>query len=187
TDYAPDQGIQAEFFDTRLRYYDSDNKLVLQKMDVIDIFSISAMNRFFMPVSWKVSTGVKRIPDKKGDHGYAAFLNTGAGLAFHDNKLGLGYLFIEPEINIGDSLYDKYAIGLGVSAGWLKKLSPLWKAHFFARKLWFEPEDGHTRSEISLAQEIILEKNHHINFTVSWKEFYGHGRGEGMLAWHIYF
>ena len=113
TDVVYGQGTQIQFGNARLRYYPSDNKLVLQELSIIDIESISPRDDFFKPLSWKVSTGWVRRLRTNGDESAVYRLNTGPGIAFLHNWIGLYYAFAEPEMNISGGLDDSYSLGYG--------------------------------------------------------------------------
>ncbi|MCP4345077.1 MAG: DUF4105 domain-containing protein [Desulfobacterales bacterium] len=187
TDYVYNQGTQIQFGDTKLRYYDSDKKLVLEKLGIIDIISIAPRDRLFKPYSWKIITGLNRKFVKDDDEPLVYTLNTGAGISFHHDYPGLFYTFLEPELNIGGSLEHSYSLGLGFSAGLLKNITPWWKCHLSARKMYFESGDKHRPFEISLTQNIGITRNSRINWEISWEKVAGYDQAETILSWCIFF
>lgn len=117
TDYGYHQGVQIKFFDTKLRYYVKDEKLVLDSFSCIDIISISPRNRFFKPLSWKVSAGAYReiISDKKESPVFR--FNTGGGWAYYNDWLGLSYAIIEQEFQYCPDFAKNFSLGGGLSVG----------------------------------------------------------------------
>ncbi|WP_207678797.1 Lnb N-terminal periplasmic domain-containing protein [Desulfonema magnum] len=187
TDYGYEEGIQIEFFSGKLRYYSSDKKFELVSLNVIDIISVSPMSRFFRPYSWKVNTGLKQKTMSDGEESLICNLNTGGGLAFYDDNIGLYYLFIEPELNVGGDLEDSYALGLGLSAGVLKRISDSWKCHLSARTMCFEFGDKHRSHDVSLSQRIRLNRNNSISLNLSWEESFDSSHTEAGLYWNLFF
>lgn len=187
TDYVYDQGTQIQFGDIKLRYYSSDEKLVLENLNIIDIVSIAPRDRLFKPYSWKASTGFDRkfVPDRGESSIYR--LSIGAGISFYDDYPGLCYMFMEPEINIGGVLRENYSLGMGFSAGILKNVRPWWKCHLFAKKMYFEFGERHSPWEVSLSQNIRVTRNHSINWDISWEKISDSDHTETTLSWYIFF
>ena len=74
--YAPAQ-INLGNFQGRL---DEDGHLRIERIDLVDIFSLSPRDRFFKPLSWKVITGLER-EWINGRERQVAHVNGGAGYA----------------------------------------------------------------------------------------------------------
>ncbi len=53
------RGMQINFFDLDLRYYEEDRRLDLQEWKIINILSLSPRDDFFKPTSWGVDFGVQ--------------------------------------------------------------------------------------------------------------------------------
>ncbi|MDM8551889.1 hypothetical protein QUF72_17530 [Desulfobacterales bacterium HSG2] len=187
TDYGYKEGIQIEFGASKLRYYDADKKLALESLDLIDIVSISPIDKFFMSYSWKVGTGLARKRMRDGHDSLFYRLNTGGGFAFHNDSLGLHYLFMEPELDIGGNLEESYALGLGVSAGVIKRLSRSWKCHLAARTMYFAFGDTDHSHELSLSQNIRLSRNTSITLDVSWERAFDSSHVDAGVNWNIFF
>ncbi len=69
-------------------------KFVLDSLNIIDIISISPMSSFFRPYSWKVNTGLKQKTMSDGEDSMICKLNTGGGLAFYNDDIGLRLLSV---------------------------------------------------------------------------------------------
>ncbi|MGD0276296.1 MAG: DUF4105 domain-containing protein, partial [Syntrophales bacterium] len=54
------EGSQIKFAETMLRYYDNRNTLWLESLDIVNIISISPIDKFSSPISWWVNTGLYR-------------------------------------------------------------------------------------------------------------------------------
>lgn len=186
-DFFLHQGAEIEFFDTRLRYYSSDHRILLENIDIINIISISPRDKFLRPFSWKINTGFTQKPMSDGEDALVYRLSGGVGMAFNNDVLGLFYAMFEPELNINSSLEEDYAAGMGLSAGMLRHMTSFWKFHLFARKMYFESGDKHHDAEVSLSQNIRLTQNQSINLNISWKKVFDFEQTETALSWYIYF
>ena len=81
--FAPGAGIA--FLDTELRHYQGDNALVLDRLTVIGITSMTPRDELIQPVSWQLDLGLERLRVEKGDE-------TGALVAAAGGGAGLSYL-----------------------------------------------------------------------------------------------
>lgn len=159
TDLGYNQGTQIEFCDARVRYYPTKERFSLDHLDVIDIVSISPRDAFFTPLSWKVSTGVYQEITADGEESTLYKLNTGAGVAYYYDTLGLSYLFLEPELQYGTGLEENFALGGGISMGIIKTVTHKWKLHFHGKYASFRLGDIHNTARLSLTQHFIIQKN----------------------------
>ena len=76
------EGAQIIFGDAALRFYSSERKLVLQKLDIIDIISLSPRDIFFQPFSWKIKTGLVQRTGGDGRDHLVYGLNPGGGVSY---------------------------------------------------------------------------------------------------------
>ena len=187
TDYGYHQGVQIKFGDMRFRHYISENKFVLDSLGIIDIVSISPRNRFFKPLSWKVHTGVYREIMADGKESPIYRLGTGGGLAYYNNRMGLGYLFLEPELQYGTDLEENFSFGGGLSIGLVKDITKWWKCHISAKQLYFELGDDHASGKIASSQNFILTRNNHIRINASREKTFGRYNSEAKINWRWFF
>jgi hypothetical protein len=181
------QGMQIEFFDTRLRYYFSDDKFVLDSFDIIDIVSISPMDKFFKPLSWKVQAGAYREIMADGRESAIFRLNTGGGLSYDTPYLGLCYIFIVPEFQYGVDLEKDFALGGGISIGATRDMTDWWKFHISVRQIYFELGDDHHSGKVALLQNFVLSKNNHIRVDVSREKTFSIYNTEAGIRWCRFF
>lgn len=187
TDYTSREGIQIQFLDTRIRYYNSDREAKLERLDILDIVSLFPRNRFFKPLSWKLSTGFRRetLQDQSRDMMYR--VNSGAGLSWQIPYTGLFFVLPELELRLSRDLQDHAAAGLGLYAGLMKEVLPNWKILLTAETLYFKPDDNYTENRVCLEQNLKLSRNNRINVTVLREEAFDHGVYEASLSWQHYF
>lgn len=187
TDYTQREGIQVQFLDTRIRYYDSANTVRLERVDILDIVSLFPRDRFFKPLSWKVSTGFRRqiLPDQS--RGMMYRINAGTGLAWQVPYAGLLFVLPQLEFRASHDLEDRAAGGIGLHAGLMKEWRPNWKILLSAETLYFEPDDNYTETRLSIEQNVTLSPNNRLRLTLLREEAFDHGAYESSLAWQHYF
>jgi hypothetical protein len=181
------EGAQIIFADAVLRYYSSDRKLQLQKLDVIDIISLSPRDTFFDPYSWKIRTGLVRQTGEDGDDHLVYQLNPGGGMSYRLGKRHLVYFLGETELLLGGALDGNVAAGGGVSVGLLSNLTEAWKIHLFGRQIHYALGDKHDAWEAGLHQTLNLGTNTSLRFELGITRIYGHERSEAGLSWNVFF
>ena len=153
------EGAQIIFGSVALRYYFPDRNLQLQSLDLIDIVSIAPRDEFFQNISWKIRTGLyRRVLDDDRDH-LLYRLNPGGGFAYQDDWQGLWYVFVETDLNLGPDLENNYAVGIGGSAGFIRKVSDRWKFHLFVRNIYYGLGDTTNTAELALLQNFTITTN----------------------------
>ncbi|MCX8125072.1 MAG: DUF4105 domain-containing protein [Spirochaetes bacterium] len=110
-------GSQIIFGETALRYYYNDDKLYLQRLELINIESLSPINQLIKPLSWKVITGFYRIPIENNNKIFVYQLNTGSGYTIDIFKCLQIYGMIEFSGLINKSFNNNIEIGPGFSIG----------------------------------------------------------------------
>ena len=114
------KGAQIEFMNLALRYFSSEKMLRLEKFDILNIVSISARDRFFKPVSWKVNTGFYRqiLPGRKRALFYQ--VAGGGGYAWDSDFWGTFYIMADAELDVSGRIKNSFALGVG-RFGWVFK------------------------------------------------------------------
>ena len=161
------EGAQLVFADIALRHYPTDNKISLESLDIIDIFSLTPRDRFFHPISWKIKTGLTRLTgDDNHDH-LVYQINPGGGFAFRNDIPGMMYVMLETDLNLSGGLKGNYAAGAGGSAGIIKCTADFWKVHVFAKSLYYGFEDHFNNFEATMEQNLTINSDQSISFDVS--------------------
>ena len=155
-------GAQINFGDAALRYYPGDDRLQLQRLHFIDILSLSPRNVFFQPLSWKVNTGFDQEVLADGREHLLFRLNTGGGFVSDSPWPGLMFLLAETDLQLADSLQDKFAIGFGGSAGFFGNITADWKAGLTFSGFYYPLIDDHSRLQATLAQNFRIDRNNSI-------------------------
>ena len=181
------EGSHIVFADTALRYYFTDNQFKLQQLDFVDIVSLAPVDDLFRPVSWKVKAGLaQRIMEDGRDH-LIFQLAPGGGLAYRIGRLGLSYIMAETDLNVGEDLRDKYALGVGGSLGIVASITERWNASLAARGMYYGVGDRHSLLDVTLTQNYALTPNLAVSVDVSRNRTRGFYRSEGKISLNVFF
>jgi hypothetical protein len=180
-------GSQIVFGNTTLRYYSSDKRLELENLDVIDIVSIAPRDAFFQSISWKIKTGlVQKVMEDEEDH-LVGQLNPGGGFAYKNSFIGLWYLMVETDLNVGGILDEGYAAGIGASIGFIKGLTDFWKIHFLTRDIYYGLGDTHNAFEAALLQNLTISTNTSLTAEISTTNVHDCSQTEAKIYWNLFF
>ncbi|MCB9464751.1 MAG: DUF4105 domain-containing protein [Candidatus Eisenbacteria bacterium] len=160
------RGSQIIFAETGLRYDPRREKLRVEFFDAIDIVSLAPRDLFFHHTSWRVKTGLIRRTDSVGGDPLVFHLGTGFGWSFGIPRLGVPYLMVDTETQIGGGLDSNYAIGGGASAGILGKVTNWWQFHLSGRAIFFRLGDRDDLYELEAGQSLIVSTNTSLTATV---------------------
>jgi Domain of unknown function (DUF4105) len=182
-------GSQINFLDLSLRKFNADKKIQLERLALIDIFSITPTNRYFSALSWHFDTGYERLALER--------ITPLRRLVYTVNG-GAGYtLAVTPDLKIYGMLdasaiiYNDYAnslgAGVGIRAGMLWQILPQWKLHFEGRTLNIRYHDN------QILQSLQLGQSYTINSTNSLRLYWQRSGSkqqllsETLLSWHHYY
>ncbi len=181
------EGAQIIFTDVAVRYYSERRKPVFQGLDVVDIRSISPIDRFFKSFSWKIKTGVYR-KDVEIDRSILTYgLIMGGGVAWRIGRPLLVYLLAEPDVFLAPEIDDRYAAGMGGSAGLMLNISPFWKTHLAGRAVDYFLGDSHAVVDLSMEHSFRLSQNNTIFIEVKRYYSYDFVQMHYALGWNIFF
>lgn len=179
-------GSQIDFANLFLRYTPEHKRLRLQRLDLIDIVSLSPRHAFYQPVSWKVTTGLRQIPFADRDDHLVYQLNPGGGFTWGNNR-SMAYALVETDFIVSGRFRNSFTAGAGGSLGLLLTPLPAWKVHLTARNLWYlAKEDSHRRQQIELSQNLRFTANTSLVLQVSQQRSFGHNFTEGKLLVNLY-
>jgi hypothetical protein len=181
------KGSQIEFMNLVLRYFPDQRKTALEKLDIINIVSISERDKFFKPVSWKVDTGFFRQSLPGGKRALFYKLSFGGGYAWNKKLFGTIYLMADSELDVSGRIKNSFCFGLGGTAGILKEISSRYKIHLFVRPLYFMLGDTHTGFEWKASQQVSITANTAVSLDFSGKDSFGYYESESMFCFHVYF
>lgn len=119
-------GSQIVFSEAAVRWYPGDEKVRLQRLDLIDIVSLAPRDAFFRPVSWKVQTGFATRDFPGGVESLVYALNPGGGFAWKVSPFGIVSLLAETDLAVSGRYDRSFAFGMGGSGGIARQVSDRW-------------------------------------------------------------
>ncbi|HEB55626.1 MAG TPA: DUF4105 domain-containing protein [Gammaproteobacteria bacterium] len=153
-------GSQINFLDTRLRIDSDTKKLSLQKLTLIDIYSVTPYSQDFNTLSWKFNTGLERLPLTYSSEDKLPYtVNAGAGRTWavnHDLRI---FAMLEGTLMLHKSLDNYFSAGAGPSLGVLWKLNRHWKLWLNGRMQRYGINLNRTYLDYSLNQSFILSRD----------------------------
>ena len=152
-------GSQIVFGELDFRYYGQTDRFELEKFTFINIVSLAPRDRFFAETSWQVDSGLKRRVNSDGKRALVFDFAYGLGYAWSNRIPGLWYVIPEGDLQFGGALDHNYSIGVGGSAGVLKRLTRRWQAHLSAREVYYALGERNDVFRASLAQNLELSPN----------------------------
>jgi hypothetical protein len=134
-----------------------------------------------------VNTGFDRELFPDGEEHLIYRLNTGGGVTYDSRFLGASYLMLDADLMLGGALQDNFSLGIGPSAGILKRLTSAWKLNLFAQAMFYDLGDRHEMYKAALSQSVTLNTNNTINVTLSREKTFHHYQSEAKVTWSLYF
>jgi len=181
------RGAQIEYFDLRLRHYDSE-KTRVERLTPIDILSLSPRDEFFQSWSWKIGAGWLRMRSTDGREPLAFAVDGGAGGAWSSaGDRALAFLMFDGSVRAHPGLGDGYALGAGASAGVLLDAAANWRLHGYARGLRYFSGQLDTPWEVGLQQRVGLGRDVSLRLELARKRELGRSYGDATISAQIYF
>jgi hypothetical protein len=182
------QGAQINFLDLSLRHEMDSFKLKLEHLKVIDIISLTPRNRFFQPLSWKLNTGFVRRSLTEHKRPLVYRTQGGIGFSYQPTTDLLGYAFLETDLDIGGTLDENYALGIGGHVGLFLNMGPNWRGQMYALIQQFELGHTQTQHEFGLEQRFTLTQNNALRLRWRYHSFDGDDAFSQIeFSWHWYF
>lgn len=179
------EGSEIVFLNTSVRW-DFDGKVNLDRLDIIDIVSLSPRDMFFNPLSWKITTGFLMKNYYKGEQ-LVYQLNPGFGFSYRNRIMGLWYILGGVDLELGGEYKDNYALGTGIESGIIKKLTEFWKIGLSTGALFYGMRERFEEYKISAVQTFRLSQNNSINLFFTWVETFHIGETDVKINWNYYF
>ena len=181
------RGAQIEYFDLRLRHYESTQTRV-ERLIPVDILSLSARDKFFQSWSWKIAAGWQRMFAENGSEPLAFAVDGGAGGAW-SSRAGdaLAYLLLDASVRAHSALTDGYALGAGPSLGAWMDASRSWRIHAYTRGLRYFAGQLDTPWEAGLQQRIGLGRDVSLRLDLTRKRELGRVYNDANLSVLMYF
>lgn len=171
------RGAQLDFFDAALRYLPELEALRVEELKLADIVSLAPRDELFSPISWRFSTGARRVPDRpltaRDPSELAFYLEGGPGLSYGQLDGLLFYVFPLADLEAGGDLAGGHRFALGGVAGLRYEAGPRWTVLAEYRDLASVAGDGSRERRASLSQQLNLERNLGLRLSLTWRDWAG--------------
>lgn len=111
------QGAQINMGNIQLRAVE-DESVIIQRLDVIDIFSLTPRTELFDPLSWKIYTGLERQLTNTKDR-LVAHVTGGAGVAYEPLDSLLVYALLTARLERNKGFENSFGRAIGMNSGLL--------------------------------------------------------------------
>lgn len=150
------EGSQIVFTDFSFRFF--KNKLMLNKIDLINIVSLTPIDYFSKPLSWMVKTGFSRkgFYFPKDDLYY--FIEAGGGIAWKKHS-NLFYSLVNGIFEFGGVFSRQYSSGAGLEVGVIKNLGEYGKTVISVETKQYFLGDNHKLYKMNITQNFFGGKN----------------------------
>lgn len=167
------RGVQVQFLDLALRLYPEDSEVKLERLNAIDVVSLSPWNHSLTPISWKVTLGAtrRRFDDLK--RSLVGRLNPGVGLSYDLAGSALVYAFAEGSAELSDRFDQVMAVGVGPSFGVIIDISDLWRLGLSGRSLRYFLGEHADMQETTLRQQVRVTDQSALRLDLSWQREIG--------------
>lgn len=166
-------GSEINFLNTTFRYYTQRNKLVLQQLDIVNIYSVSPQTPLFQPISYQIKANLQRIRNPKtNQEGLTGMLSGGSGVSFEIYPDLFAFGFGKTAIQYGGILPHNGGIGIGGEIGMLAYL-PDTQIKISTERLF---SNNWYLNQINLASEIVynIDRNWGIGVSYDWQKMNSH-------------
>lgn len=178
-------GAQINFLDFVFDYNFDDDELVLNKLTVIDILSITPRNEFFSPLSWYVDTGIELL-DARPEKEHVAQVGGGAAYSYRFGRNHLLSAGFKAKLNVGDKLDKGYSMGAGIKASLLMNYT-FSISQFEIEGLRFGSGEKNDFYKIAYNQSLYGSFNYSLRLKLSRQYDYEIYDNRSEIMWNWYF
>lgn len=181
------RGAQIEFFNIALRDTEGQDGVRLERLDLIDITSLSPRDAFFKPRSWSVGAGLLRKRFEDGTRPLIFRVGGGAGVAYEPMVGTLLYGTLDVALDVGNHYEDGYAVGAGPAFGMLTDVAPRARIGLNARAIRYGVGDDHNARELRLVQTYNPSRQMQWRIEIGRSREFDHAWNSAVLYWNLYF
>lgn len=178
------RGAHINMANLELRANNETDKVTLQRLDVIDIFSLTPRTRFFSPLSWRVYTGLEHQVTNGVDR-LTTHVTVGVGVAYKFFDDGLFYTLGTARLELNRGFSDKrIKPAAGAAAGLL------WHFASMTTRLELAAEkfsNNQYRSRLQLRHNIPFSRNHALYLSVNGEKHTADRFVETTLSYRYHF
>ncbi|MFQ5542862.1 MAG: DUF4105 domain-containing protein [Nitrospiria bacterium] len=159
TGYGKDSQIL--FLDLTLRYYNDLHKSKLERLQLIDIISLTPYDQLFKKKSWIFSIGLDTIKDIECGLCNALKTHYGIGLTYKPSPFApaVFYTLLDFEVEAARQLEDNFRAGGGGTLGFLVDVTDDWRLQVIGNYLTFPLGHVSDYAQLAINQRISVNQN----------------------------
>ena len=173
-DRAPDRGERAlRVLRGAARYYPEVDRAELERIDIIDIMSLSSWDRFLHPVSWEADIGVARKHPAVSDSLLLGRFNGGIGISHDFSRQTSAHAFAEGTVELSDR-FDYFATpGVGPRIGLVHDFSERWRTGVSFLWQCFFLREWRNDYEAVIWNRFTISRQNIAGLDLEWKREFG--------------
>ncbi|VAW64294.1 putative outermembrane protein [hydrothermal vent metagenome] len=175
------QGAQINIGDLSVRA--TEDRLQLERLNLVDIFSLTPRNQFFTPLSWKVYTGLEQQIINGEEH-LTGHVTGGAGVSYDAWSKAYIYALATARLEANSQYTRLIEPALGMSTGLLQHFSS-GTAHLEISGEEFLNRDY--RQRVKYTQNLTLARNHALQLSILRQRQPDIIFTEARLSYHYFF
>jgi hypothetical protein len=150
-------------FDLRV---EDDGNVDLNRLDVVDILSLSPRDKFFKPLSWSIQTGVDRQWTSGREH-RVAHVNGGIGATHALGSGNLLYGLTTARLEYNHGYTNRTQPALGLRGGLLLNAGPFTVNGEVATEKF---ANGQTRTRVELRHNLRMSRHQALHLELQWRD-----------------
>ncbi len=182
------RGTQVDFLDGSVRYDHDRDRWDVERLEVIEIWSLAPRNAFLRPVSWKIGGGLTRYPLLNGEERpLVGEIQGGAGFAYGVDKREslVIYGMLDGQLIASHHTDSNIRLGAGPRIGLVFGGGPV-SLHATA-VVQLHTDDEELRREARLEQSLSLHPAFALRLQLAYVGEGGRDYRESLLLAHWYF
>jgi hypothetical protein len=180
-------GARVSVLNAAVRYYPEDSDAEIERIDLIDIMSLSSWNRLLHPVSWKAGVGIGSKQPAASKRLLMGYFNGGLGISHDFSKQTSAYAFAEGTVELSDR-FDYFATpGVGPRIGVAHDFSGRWRTELFFLWQLFFLHEWRNDYEAVIANRFTITRQSIAGLDLEWKREFGNSFPGVKVYWQYFF
>jgi hypothetical protein len=180
-------GAQVSLLSGAARYYPEVDRAELERIDIIDLMSLSSWDRFLHPVSWEADIGVVRKHPSVSDSLLLGRFNGGIGISHDLSAQTSVHALAEGTVELNNRFDYFAAPGLGPNIGLVHDFSERWRTGVSLLWQFFFLREQRNDYEAVIGNRFTITRQNIAGLDLEWKREFGNGFPGAKVYWQYYF
>lgn len=180
-------GARLNVLSAALRYYPEHAKVEFERIDLIDIMSLSSWSDFLHPVSWKASIVVGRKQLVASERLLLGRFNGGIGISHDFSSQTSAHAFAEGTVELSDRFDFFVAPGAGPRIGVVHDFSERWRSGVSLLWQLFFLHEWRNDYQAVVSNRLTITRQSIAGLDLEWKREFGNSYPGVRLYWQFYF